>query len=138
MSGIEKLAVIGGGAWGTALAQVAAAGGRETLLWAIEDDVVAAINKIHENPVYLKGIKLGQGDPRNQQFLRIEVGRCLAGGHPRAAYARGIVALALPEDAADPLLEGDRGQLGQDAPRCRPRRLRDLAGGGAVGPDLRP
>ena len=55
---IEKLAVVGGGAWGTALAQVAAAGGRETLLWAIEDDVVTAINKIHENPVYLKGIKL--------------------------------------------------------------------------------
>ncbi|MCY7339844.1 MAG: NAD(P)-dependent glycerol-3-phosphate dehydrogenase [Sphingomonas bacterium] len=52
---IEKLAVIGGGAWGTALAQVAAAGGRETLLWAIEDDVVAAVNKIHQNPVYLKG-----------------------------------------------------------------------------------
>ena len=55
---IDKLAVIGGGAWGTALAQVAAAGGRETLLWAIEDDGVAAINKIHHNPVYLKGQKL--------------------------------------------------------------------------------
>ena len=55
---IDKLAVIGGGAWGTALAQVAASGGRETLLWALEDDVVAAVNKIHENPVYLKGLKL--------------------------------------------------------------------------------
>ena len=55
---IEKLAVIGGGAWGTALAQVAATGGRETLLWALEDDVVSAVNKIHENPVYLKGLKL--------------------------------------------------------------------------------
>ena len=55
---IEKLAVIGGGAWGTALAQVAAHGGRETLLWAMEDDVVTAVNRIHENPVYLKGIKL--------------------------------------------------------------------------------
>ncbi len=54
----DKLAVIGGGAWGTALAQVAATGGRETLLWALEDDVVAAVNKIHENPVYLKGLKL--------------------------------------------------------------------------------
>ncbi|HEY7006988.1 MAG TPA: NAD(P)H-dependent glycerol-3-phosphate dehydrogenase [Sphingomicrobium sp.] len=53
-----KLGIIGGGAWGTALAQVAAQGGRETLLWAIEDDVVAAINRIHENPVYLKGLKL--------------------------------------------------------------------------------
>jgi glycerol-3-phosphate dehydrogenase (NAD(P)+) len=55
---IERLAVIGGGAWGTALAQVAAKGGRETLLWALEDDVVAAVNEIHENPVYLKGLKL--------------------------------------------------------------------------------
>jgi glycerol-3-phosphate dehydrogenase (NAD(P)+) len=53
-----KLGVIGGGAWGTALAQVAAQGGRETLLWAIEDDVVAAVNRIHENPIYLQGVKL--------------------------------------------------------------------------------
>ena len=53
-----KIGVIGGGAWGPALAQVAAEGGRETLLWAIEEDVVAAINRIHENPVYLHGVKL--------------------------------------------------------------------------------
>jgi glycerol-3-phosphate dehydrogenase (NAD(P)+) len=53
-----KLGVVGGGAWGTALAQVAAQGSRETLLWAIEDDVVAAINRVHENPIYLKGVKL--------------------------------------------------------------------------------
>jgi glycerol-3-phosphate dehydrogenase (NAD(P)+) len=55
---IETLAVVGGGAWGTALAQVAATGGRETLLWALEEDVVSAVNRIHENPVYLKGLKL--------------------------------------------------------------------------------
>jgi glycerol-3-phosphate dehydrogenase (NAD(P)+) len=54
----EKLAVVGGGAWGTALAQVAATGGRDTILWALEDDVVAAVNEIHENPIYLKGLKL--------------------------------------------------------------------------------
>ena len=53
-----KIGVVGGGAWGTALAQVAAYGGRDTLIWAIEDEVVSAINAIHENPVYLKGCKL--------------------------------------------------------------------------------
>ncbi len=53
-----KLGVIGGGAWGTALAQVAATGGRETLLWAIEDEVVSTVNRIHENAVYLAGVKL--------------------------------------------------------------------------------
>jgi glycerol-3-phosphate dehydrogenase (NAD(P)+) len=53
-----KIGVIGGGAWGTALAQVAASGGREILLWALEDDVIAAVNRIHENPIYLGGLKL--------------------------------------------------------------------------------
>ena len=65
---IKKLAVIGGGAWGTALAQVASAGGRETLLWALEDDVVAAVNKIHQNPVYLKGLKLNQAIRATSNF----------------------------------------------------------------------
>jgi glycerol-3-phosphate dehydrogenase (NAD(P)+) len=54
----ERLAVIGGGAWGTALAQVVAAGGRETLLWAREPEVVEAVNSANENPVFLPGQKL--------------------------------------------------------------------------------
>ena len=53
-----KLGVIGGGAWGTALAQVAATGGRETLLWALEPEVVEAINGRHENIPFLPGIPL--------------------------------------------------------------------------------
>jgi glycerol-3-phosphate dehydrogenase (NAD(P)+) len=53
-----KLGVVGGGAWGTALAQVASSGGRETLLWALEDEVVSAVNERHENSVYLPGLPL--------------------------------------------------------------------------------
>jgi len=68
---IEKLAIIGGGAWGTALAQVAATGGRETLLWAIEDDVVTAINRIHQNPVYLKGIALSPAIRATSNFSEL-------------------------------------------------------------------
>ena len=52
-----KIGVIGGGAWGTALAQVAAAGG-EVLLWAYEADVVEAINADRINPVFLPGVPL--------------------------------------------------------------------------------
>ena len=55
-----KLGVIGGGAWGTALAQVASAGDRDTLLWALETEVVEAINSRHENPVFLSGIGLNR------------------------------------------------------------------------------
>jgi glycerol-3-phosphate dehydrogenase (NAD(P)+) len=53
-----KLGIIGGGAWGTALAQVASAGGRETLLWALENEVIEGINGRHENPVFLAGTAL--------------------------------------------------------------------------------
>jgi glycerol-3-phosphate dehydrogenase (NAD(P)+) len=55
-----KLGILGGGAWGTALAQVAAAGGRQTLLWALEPDVVVAINDRHENTVFLPGVPLNE------------------------------------------------------------------------------
>ena len=53
-----KLGVIGGGAWGTALAQVAAVGGDEVMLWAREAEVVAAINATRENASFLKGVPL--------------------------------------------------------------------------------
>lgn len=53
-----KIGVIGAGAWGTALAQVAAAGGEETLLWAREAEVVEAVNVSHENTVFLSGVPL--------------------------------------------------------------------------------
>jgi glycerol-3-phosphate dehydrogenase (NAD(P)+) len=50
--------VIGGGAWGTALAQVCARAGLETTLWAREADVVASVNRSHENTSFLPGIEL--------------------------------------------------------------------------------
>ncbi len=53
-----KIGVIGGGAWGTALAQVAAREGEEVLLWAREPEVVDAINSGHENPIFLKDVAL--------------------------------------------------------------------------------
>ncbi|HEX8585950.1 MAG TPA: NAD(P)H-dependent glycerol-3-phosphate dehydrogenase [Allosphingosinicella sp.] len=54
------IGVIGGGAWGTALAQVAAEGG-DTLLWAREPEVVESVNAAHENSLFLPGVPL---DPR--------------------------------------------------------------------------
>ena len=57
---IGPIGVVGGGAWGTALAQVAAEGG-ETLLWAREPEVVESVNARHENSLFLPGVPL---DPR--------------------------------------------------------------------------
>ena len=58
---MKRVAVIGGGAWGSALASIAARAGAGVVLWARDPDVVAAINQRHENPLYLPGIAL---DPR--------------------------------------------------------------------------
>jgi len=54
----DRLGVIGGGAWGTALAQVGASGGGDVLLWAREPEVVEAVNSRHENSVFLAGSRL--------------------------------------------------------------------------------
>jgi len=55
---VKRLGIIGGGAWGTALAIVARRAGANVMLWARNDDVIAAINKRHENPLFLPGIAL--------------------------------------------------------------------------------
>jgi glycerol-3-phosphate dehydrogenase (NAD(P)+) len=55
---MQTIAVIGAGAWGTALAQTAAAAGRDVVLWAREREVAEAVNTRRENPVFLKGVTL--------------------------------------------------------------------------------
>jgi len=54
----NKISVIGGGAWGTALAAMAARAGRDVLLWAREDGVVTSINEVHENKDFLPDVTL--------------------------------------------------------------------------------
>jgi glycerol-3-phosphate dehydrogenase (NAD(P)+) len=53
---MQRIGIIGGGAWGTALAVTARRAGRDVILWAREAEVVAAINERHENPLFLPGI----------------------------------------------------------------------------------
>jgi len=55
---MQTIGIIGGGAWGTALAQSFANNGKNCVLWALEAEVVSSINTGHENKLYLPGIKL--------------------------------------------------------------------------------
>ena len=54
----RRVAVVGAGAWGTALALVARRAGRDVVIAAREPEVVEAINRRHENPLFLPGIAL--------------------------------------------------------------------------------
>lgn len=86
------IGVIGGGAWGTALAQVAAARG-PVLLWAREAAVVEAINRDHANPVFLPGIAL---DPAIRATDRLDelAGCAMLLVVVPAQYLRGVLAAA--------------------------------------------
>ncbi|HYD72944.1 MAG TPA: NAD(P)H-dependent glycerol-3-phosphate dehydrogenase [Candidatus Binatia bacterium] len=54
----ETVAILGAGAWGTALAQVSAAAKRSVTIWAREPEVVEGINTAQENPLFLPGVRL--------------------------------------------------------------------------------
>ncbi len=58
---MRRAGIIGGGAWGTALATVARRAGLQVVLWAREPEVVAAINRDHENAWYLADVALDLG-----------------------------------------------------------------------------
>lgn len=55
---LATVSIIGGGAWGTALAQTLALGGQRVTLWAREADVVADVATRRVNRAFLPGVEL--------------------------------------------------------------------------------
>lgn len=55
---LRSVSIVGGGAWGTALAQTLAYNGTSVTLWAYEPEIVDDINARHVNRVFLPGIEL--------------------------------------------------------------------------------
>jgi glycerol-3-phosphate dehydrogenase (NAD(P)+) len=95
-----RIGVIGGGAWGTALAQIAAARG-PVMLWARSAQVVDAINADHANPAYLPGAMLSPDIRATTDLARLAACDALLVVTP-AQHMRGVLD-ALPA-SAQPLL----------------------------------
>src|SRR2546423_2158026 len=55
---MTRIAVVGGGAWGTALADLLARKGEQVTLWAREPEVVDSVNQRHVNDMFLPGAPL--------------------------------------------------------------------------------
>jgi len=85
MSRWQTVGVIGGGTWGTALAQATARAGRNVCIWAREPRVVEAINRTHENPDFLPDVILD--------------GAVRATGDPGEACAADVVLMVVPAQA---------------------------------------
>jgi glycerol-3-phosphate dehydrogenase (NAD(P)+) len=122
-----RIGVVGAGAWGTALAQVAAANGEPVTLWAREPEVVEAVNASHENPLFLKGLELSPsiratGDLADlaeceallivspAQYLRMIIGGLTTTETPLILCAKGI------EDATGLLMHEVAHELRPRAP----------------------
>ena len=55
-----RCAVVGAGAWGTALADLLACNGHAVRLWVLEPEVARSINDRRENPIFLPGFSLAK------------------------------------------------------------------------------
>lgn len=56
-----RMAVVGGGSWGTAMAALLVERGHDVTLWALESEVVDAVNRRNENPIFHPGVALPEG-----------------------------------------------------------------------------
>jgi glycerol-3-phosphate dehydrogenase (NAD(P)+) len=91
---VRRLAVIGAGAWGTALAIVARRAGADPVLWARDTDVVDAVNFRHRNPLFLPDIAI---DPAIRATTSIEAAAADADAAllvVPAQFMRGVVEAA--------------------------------------------
>jgi glycerol-3-phosphate dehydrogenase (NAD(P)+) len=61
MKAMARIGVVGGGAFGTAMACVSRRSGHDVIVWAREPEVAAAINEQGANPVFLPGVRLPPG-----------------------------------------------------------------------------
>ncbi|MBE03563.1 MAG: glycerol-3-phosphate acyltransferase [Gammaproteobacteria bacterium] len=68
---INNIAIIGGGAWGTALAHCIALTDKTIRLWAREPEVVETISKYNENKMFLPGIKLHSQIKPSSELLTV-------------------------------------------------------------------
>lgn len=87
----KTIGVIGGGAWGTALASLTASNAIETTLWAREPDVADAINTHHENTIFLPGMALPESLKATSNLEEMATPEALIFVVP-SQFARGVIA----------------------------------------------
>jgi len=127
---IETVGVLGGGAWGTALALTAARAGRKVRLWARDHATVAAIDEHHENRRYLPGVSLEHIPATDNIAVALRADLILLAVPSQAV--RAVAQIAEPYlPAGTPVVISAKG-----LERGTGKRMTEVVG--EVAPDLRP
>ena len=101
---MAKIAVIGAGSWGTALAHALANTGHDVRLWAYETEVVVSIRERRKNDVFLPGIVLPDNiTPSNDLSFALDHAECALTVMP-SHVCRSISERMLPYLTPDMLL----------------------------------
>lgn len=94
-----SIGIIGGGAWGTALAIALHRPDRDVVLWAREPEVVRDINERRENRIFLPGVALPDGITATNTIADVARTQALLVVVP-AQYVRAIARALAPHLAA--------------------------------------
>jgi glycerol-3-phosphate dehydrogenase (NAD(P)+) len=97
-----KIAVVGAGSWGTALASLLAAKGYTVQIWSRGREVADHINRDHENRIYLPGYKLPES-----LIATVDIGRAVAGAD--------LVLMVVPSYAMREMVTQAAAHIGPDA-----------------------
>lgn len=100
---MTRCAVVGAGAWGTALADLLGRNGHDVRMWAYEWDVVEAVNSSHENRRFLKGCKVNE-----RVVAYSDIAEALDGSE--------LVTVATPSHVMRAIISGAKGSLPSHVP----------------------
>jgi glycerol-3-phosphate dehydrogenase (NAD(P)+) len=99
-----RLAIIGGGSWGTALALALAPRFGSVRLWVYEAELAGRMEASRETSDYLPGFRLPENVSASHELARSLKGAEIVCGVMPSQHARGLYTAMLPHLNADPLL----------------------------------
>jgi glycerol-3-phosphate dehydrogenase (NAD(P)+) len=95
---MSRIAILGGGSWGTGLAVVLSNSRRkhDVRLWVREFSLAESIERDRENKAYLPGVSIPSGVRASTKLEDVLHEAQIVVGAVPSAYTRGVFAFALP------------------------------------------
>lgn len=139
---IQRIAVLGGGAWGTALALTCARAGRQVMLWEQEPDNAASLEQKRESR-FLPGVRLDNGIKVTRDLAETASSNAILVVVPAQAMRSVITSLAESNAERTPLIacakgieHGTHKFMTEIIAECAPKALPAILSGPSFAADV--